>query len=64
MRQQEAGKIPVGEVFVPKQHRFGCFDNLIIIQMLSVCKTLFWCHIMSPSHPAGTEAGKGMTVLK
>lgn len=59
MRQQQAAEMPIGEVFVPKQQSLGCFDNLI-----SICKTLFWCHIMSPGHPAGMEEEKGMTVLK
>lgn len=64
MRQQQAAEMPVGEVFVPMQHSFGCFDNLIIIWMLSIGKTLFWHPIMSPGHPAGREDEKGMTVPK
>lgn len=64
MRQQQAAEMPIGEVFVPKQHPFGCLDNLIIIWMPSICKTLFWCHIMSPGHPAGREDEKGVAVLK
>lgn len=64
MRQQQAAAMPTGKVFVPKKHSLGCFDNLIIIWMLSICKTLFWCHIMSPGHPAGREDEKGITVLK
>jgi len=56
--------MPAGEVFVPKQHSLGCLDNLIIIWMLSICKTLFWCDIMSLGHPAGREDEKAMTILK
>lgn len=56
--------MPVMEVFVPKQHSFGYFDSLIITWMLSIYKTLFWCHIISPGHPARREDEKRMAVLK
>lgn len=54
MRQQQAAEMPIGEMFVPKQHSFDSFDSFIV-WMLPTRKTLFWCHIMSQGHPAGRE---------
>lgn len=56
--------MPIGEVFVPEQYSLVSFDNLIMIEMPSTCKELFWCHIMSSGQPAGRENEEGMTVLK
>lgn len=56
--------MPIGRVFVPKQHSLICFDNLVMIQMPPTCKALSWCHIMSSGQPAGRENEERMTVLK
>lgn len=55
--------MPMGEVFVPKQHSLAGFENLIVIQMPSSCKALFWCHAMSSGQPPGREDEEGVTVL-
>lgn len=62
--EHEAPEMPTGEVLVAKQHSLVCFDNLIMIQMPSTCKELFWCHIMISGQPAGRENEEGITVLK